>query len=312
MKALMLSGALLIASVGVSAAQSYPVTIMNCDRAVSFDHAPTNTVTFDLNSLEFLLALDLKDRIAGYTGVSGLGGKVPPEVQAQIADLPDIAANRPSIEQLLEHDTDFYFYGWTPEAELSADALAKYEIPLLQFTEECREVSSERPKASMDDLFNDFTNLGRIYGVSERAEALISGYREDLASIAARESGEAPVRVFVYDAPGDSAFTCGRFCILTAMIEAAGGVNIFDDLIAGWDSVTWEAMIERDPQIIIIVDYGELSAQDKIDAILANPAFSDITAVTDKRFVVLDYGVVVPGPRAVEATKQLAVDFSPA
>ena len=39
-----------------------------------------------------------------------------------------------------------------------------------------------------------------------------------------------------------------------AMIEAAGGRNIFDDLDSSWMRGNWEDVIARDPDWIVIVD----------------------------------------------------------
>lgn len=41
-----------------------------------------------------------------------------------------------------------------------------------------------------------------------------------------------------------------------ALIDAAGGRNILDDVDASWTRVNWET-VERNPQVIVIVDYSE-------------------------------------------------------
>jgi iron complex transport system substrate-binding protein len=95
----------------------------------------------------------------------------------------------------------------------------------------------------------------------------------------------------------------------TALIEAAGGKNIVDDVRKSWIQIGWESVIDRAPEVILIVNYGEVTAQQKIDFLRSNSAFSDIPAVKNNRFVVLEYVEATPGPRNIEAIKRLAKAF---
>ena len=95
----------------------------------------------------------------------------------------------------------------------------------------------------------------------------------------------------------------------TALIEAAGGVNIVDDVAKSWTQIGWESVIDRNPEVIVIVNYGDVTAQQKIDFLLSNPAFSDIPAIKNQHFVVLEYVAATPGPRNIDAIKTLAEAF---
>ncbi|TVQ03938.1 MAG: iron ABC transporter substrate-binding protein, partial [Roseinatronobacter sp.] len=97
----------------------------------------------------------------------------------------------------------------------------------------------------------------------------------------------------------------------TAMIEAAGGRNIMDDVDSSWTRVAWEPVVERDPEVIIIVNYGEVTAEQKIEFMKSNPAFADMDAVVNDRFVVLEYVEATPGPRNIRAIRALASAFWP-
>ncbi|HHS82103.1 MAG TPA: iron ABC transporter substrate-binding protein, partial [Devosia sp.] len=79
-----------------------------------------------------------------------------------------------------------------------------------------------------------------------------------------------------------------------------------------WARVGWEPVIERNPQVIVIVNYGDVTAAQKRDFLRNNPAFADIDAVKNNRFVVLDYVEATPGPRNIDAVKKLAAAFWPA
>jgi iron complex transport system substrate-binding protein len=175
-----------------------------------------------------------------------------------------------------------------------------------ELTESCIHIM-QKPKPSMDDMFVDMLNLGKIFRVEDRAEQLVAGYRKQLADIQSKVSKtDKPERVFVYDSGEQKPFTSGRFGIPTAMIEAAGGVNIMDDVQKSWTEVSWEPVIERNPQVIIIVNYGTVTAEQKIDFLRNNPAFKNIDAVKNNRFVVLDYVEATPGPRNIDAIARLS------
>jgi iron complex transport system substrate-binding protein len=60
--------------------------------------------------------------------------------------------------------------------------------------------------------------------------------------------------VFVYDCC-DPAFTAGRTAVLTDVIRRAGGRNIFADVNADWTKVSWEEVIARRPELVVIHDY---------------------------------------------------------
>jgi iron complex transport system substrate-binding protein len=112
--------------------------------------------------------------------------------------------------------------------------------------------------------------------------------------------------VFVYDSGLEQPFTAGRYAMPTAMIEAAGGTNVMESVAASWTTVGWESVLAADPEVIIIVDYGAVTARQKIDFLTANPAFSDMSAVKNQRFVVLSYDEATPGIRNVAAIEKLA------
>lgn len=94
-----------------------------------------------------------------------------------------------------------------------------------------------------------------------------------------------------------------------ALIEAAGGTNIMNDLEKSWATVGWEAVVARDPEVIVTVNYGEVTADQKRAFMMENPAFADIDAVRNDRFIVLEYAEATPGPRNIEAVKTLATAF---
>ena len=293
---------------------AYPVTVKSCNRDVTFEAAPQRAVSNDVNLTEMMLALKLQDRMVGYTGVSGWK-TLDEKIREGVQELPELSPKYPTKEVLLGADADFYFAGWNygmkVGGEVTPETLAPFGVKVYELTESCIHIMG-KAKPTMDDMFVDLLNLGRIFGVEDRAEALVAGYRADLDAITTRIGGiEKPVRVFVYDSGEEKPFTSGRFGIPTAMIEAAGGVNVMEDVDKSWTEVSWEPVIERNPEVVVIVNYGEVTAEQKIAFMKTNPAFKNLDAVKNDRFVVLEYVEATPGPRNVDAISRLAEAFHP-
>lgn len=297
-----------------TSAFAYPVTVKSCDRDVTFDAAPARAISNDVNLTEMMLALKLQDRMVGYTGISGWK-TLDEGLREGVKELPELSPKYPTMEVMLNADADFYFAGWNygmkVGGEVTPETLEPFGVKVYELTESCIHIMAKN-KPTMDDMFVDLLNLGKIFGVEARAEELVAGYRNRLDEITTRVGAvEHPVRVFVYDSGTEKPFTAGRFGIPTAMIEAAGGVNIMDDVEKSWTEVSWEPVIERNPEVIVIVNYGDVTAEQKVAFMKETPAFKNLDAVKQDRFVVLEYVEATPGPRNVQAIDRLADAFHP-
>ncbi|MCC5957875.1 MAG: ABC transporter substrate-binding protein [Rhodobacteraceae bacterium] len=303
----------LLATAFAAPALAHPVTVQSCDREVTFDAPPERAASNDVNLTEMMLVLGLHDRMVGYTGISGWN-KLDEEIRADIGELPELSERYPTREVLIGADLDFWFAGWNygmrVGGEVTPDTLQPFGIAVYELTESCIHIMP-RDGVAIDDMFNDIRNLGAIFGVDDRADDLITGWQAELDQIATTIPDAEPLRVFVYDSGEDTPFTAGRYAMPTAMIEAAGGRNIMDDVDSSWTRVAWEPVVERDPQVIIIVNYGEVTAGQKIEFMKSNPAFADMDAVVNDRFVVLEYVEATPGPRNIRAIRALARAFWP-
>ncbi|MFD2205939.1 ABC transporter substrate-binding protein [Kiloniella antarctica] len=293
-------------------AADYPVSVQSCDREVVFDAAPKSAVSNDVNLTEMMLVLGLRDKMVGYTGISGWK-TLDEKMREGVAELPELSEKYPSKEVLVGADADFYFAGWNygmkVGGEVTPESLNPFGIKVYELTESCIHIGG-KPKVSMQDMYNDILNLGKIFGVEEKANDLVAGYEAELEAFQSTlKVLEHPVRAFVYDSGQEKPFTAGRYAMPTAMIEAAGGRNIMDDFDKSWAKVGWEAVVERNPEVVVIVNYGNVTAEQKIEFMKNNPAFADMDAVKNDRFVVLEYVEATPGPRNINAVKKLATAF---
>ncbi|QLL14109.1 ABC transporter substrate-binding protein [Pseudomonas chlororaphis] len=300
----------LLAGQACAEATRYPLTIHSCNREVTFKEAPKHALSHDINMTQMMLALGLKSRMVGYSGISGWKA-VTPEMRTILDGLPELAAKYPSVETLLDANVDFFFAGWDygmrVGGDLTPQTLTPLGINVLELTESCAFVM-KRPPASLDDTYNDLRNLGRIFDVQDRANQLIADMQQQVAAIRQDLPTEKP-RVFLYDSGEDRAMTSGRLGMPQALIDAAGGRNILDDVEASWTRVNWETVVERNPQVIVIVDYSEISAEQKQQFLLDNKALQSVDAIRNQRFIVIPYVQATPGIDNVEAVQTLAKGF---
>ena len=287
-------------------------TVKSCNRTVTFENTPERALSNDVNLTEIMLVLGLADCMVGYTGISGWK-TLDAEMRSGVKELPELSAKYPTKEVLVGADADFFFAGWNygmkVGGEVTPETLAPFGIKVYELTESCSHIM-DKDKAGLKDMYADILNLGTIFGVDARAEALVEGYKSELKNFkASLTSIEKGLRVFVYDSGEDAPFTAGRYAMPTALIEAAGGRNIMDDFNKSWGTVTWEEVVERDPNVVVIVNYGDVTAEQKRDYMMSNPAFKNIAAVKNDRFVTLEYVEATPGPRNIKAVKNLADAF---
>lgn len=308
MKKTLLTSVAIAMATGTAFAET---SVQSCNRTVSFDAPPERAISNDVNLTEMMLVLGLADRMVGYTGISGWK-TLDEEMREGVEELPELSAKYPSKEVIVGADADFFFAGWNYGMKVGGDVtpetLEPFGVKVYELTESCTHIM-EKDKASMGDMYADLMNLGKIFGVEDEAASLVDGYKADLAAFKdGLETGE-PVRAFVYDSGEDKPFTAGLYAMPTALIEAAGGTNVMNGFEKSWGTVTWEEVVEQNPEVIIIVNYGNVTAEQKREFMMSNPAFAEIDAVKNDRFVTLEYVEATPGPRNIKAIKTLADAF---
>ncbi|MBB3000189.1 iron complex transport system substrate-binding protein [Paraburkholderia tropica] len=308
--------ALLLACASAAAhAGHYPVTVRSCNRDVMFTQTPARAVSNDVNLTEMMLALGLRTRMAGYTGISGWK-TADPALQAALLGVPELARRYPSLETLAAAHADLYVAGWNygmrVGGPITPQTLARFDIATYELTESCSHVMP-RPAASLDDVYNDLRNLGAIFDVEARARMLIASMQSRVADVrrVLNANTQTTPRVFVYDSGEDKPFTAGALAMPTALIRAAGGRNVMDDVAQSWTQVSWESVVARDPQVIVIVDYGAVTAAQKEAFLLSSPALANVAAIRARRFVVVAYDAATPGVRNAQAVETIARGLHP-
>lgn len=309
MKRILVALAALSLTPASTAGADFPVTVASCDRQVDVTAPPERAIAHGSNLVEIMLALGLEDRMLGYSGrIERV--QAATDLFPAAASLRALQRDNPTLELLLEEEVDFYFAGWSygmrVGGEVTPDSLARYDIPVYELSESCIRLG-QKNRPGFDYLFRDLENLAAIFGVPGRAERLIADYRARLDRVGMQVAGKnSRPRIFIYDSGDKVPMTAGGYAMPQAIMEAAGGSNIAEDIESSWVRIDWETVVERDPEVVVIVDYGEVTAEEKIAFMKDHPAFAHVAAVRDDRFLVLGYDDLTPGPRNIHAVERLA------
>ncbi len=301
-------GAIALCAAGVQA-QTFPVTVDSCGDKLTFAAPPKAALIHDINMTDMALALGLQKSMVGVSGITGWY-KMSPEFKQALGNIREIAPKQPTMENILAANPDFFFAGWNYGMKVGGDVtpttLQRYKIPTLVLSESCIHVDKSRPRASMDLLYTDFIKLGTIFGKEASAKAQVTAWKQRLAGLS-NTGGKEATRMFLFDSGEDKPFTAGKYAIPTAMMEAAGGRNIMDDVETSWGTVSWEAVAARNPEFLVLLDYQNEGGADKLLQFLQrHPLMRHTDAIKNRRFVGLRYEELTPGPANIGAIEKMA------
>lgn len=294
-------------------ARSSTVTLTNCGREVTFDKVPERVVTNDVGITELMFALGLEDRMAGFAMPDDKGDLSGVPWKDGYDKVKWLSKDQLTKENALDARADLVFAGWNygfrEDSGFTPDALKKLGIPSYVLTESCHNGRTESSRGIMpplDALYTDLTNLGKLFGVQQRAATLIAGFQKEVAQVRAQAPAAGDrLKVFLYDSGQDQPFTSGRYAAPEQIISEAGGVNVMHDVQDSWTTVGWESVVRRDPDVIVICDYGDVSAEQKKKFLLSYAPLRNVSAVKHQRIFVLDYVDLVESPRNPSAIARL-------
>ncbi|MFH8573307.1 ABC transporter substrate-binding protein [Streptomyces sp. NPDC017993] len=292
----------------------YPVTIENCGVRTTYDKAPQRVVTNDVGITELMFALGLEKHMAGYVMPDDKGDLDSVPYKDAYGKVPRLSKKAITKEMALDAKADLVFAGWNygfgEDNGLTPASLKKLGIGSYVLTESCRKGPDGSARGVMPPLkalYTDLRTLGKIFDVRDRAEALVKRYRKQVAQVRAEipAPGDRP-SVFLYDDGRDKPLTSGFYAGPHDIITKAGGDHVMKDLKDSWTTVGWETVVARDPDVIVINDYGATTAERKKEFLLSYPPLANVSAIKHRRIYVMDYAELVESPRNPAAISALA------
>jgi iron complex transport system substrate-binding protein len=163
---------------------------------------------------------------------------------------------------------------------------------------------------SVEGIYGDIRFVAEILGVKERGEALVADMKAEIDAIARRGEGITEKKsVYIELSPPPYLVSLGQGTYLHEMLEVTGAVNIFADQ-RGWFSPSAEAIIDRNPDVIITfmdAPDGAASVDAFTEELKSRPGFEHISAVRNKRVYRIDADSASrPSQNIVLALKQIA------
>ncbi|WP_028047087.1 putative F420-0 ABC transporter substrate-binding protein [Cellulomonas sp. URHE0023] len=280
-----------------------PVSLDNCGTKVTLVGPHTKVVTIKSTSTEMLLALGLQDVMIG---TAFADGPVPDEYKAAYDAIPVISDKVPGQEALLALEPDFVYGGW--ESNFSADgagdraALQDLGIDTYVSPAACKEPDYMPDPLTFDDVDDEIREVATIFGVPDRAEALIADERATLSSVT--KPAEKTTALW-YSSGSDTPYVGAGIGAPQMMMDAAGLTNIFADVHDTWTPAGWESIVAADPSVIVLVDASWNTAASKIQLLEANPATAQLSAVQNHRYLTIPFAASEAGVRNAEAVKSL-------
>ena len=278
----------------LSLATTYPITLTDdLGREVTIEALPERIISLAPSNTEILFALGLGNRVVGVT---------------DFCDYPPEALAKEKVGG-----------PWTPDAEkivaLNPDlvlAAGINPIDLIDILDGLGITVFGIEATDLDDILNDIRTVGQIADKEAEANALTDEMQNQIDAVTDETTGlatEEKPRTFhiCYHEP---IWTCGQDTFIHNLIEDAGGVNIFAD-IAGFQSVDIEAVIGRDPEVIIVTAMGG-TASGTWEWVLTEPRLAGVSARQNGRVYYVEANWVErPGPRIVLGLEVVAKCIHP-
>jgi iron complex transport system substrate-binding protein len=278
--------------------------IENCGLSVAADEFD-RIVTMNQGATEIALALGFGDRMIG---TAYLDDAILPELAADYDAVPVISDEYPSTEALFELDPDFVYGSYSSafgeEAAGDRDELAALGVGSYLSPAACADFKDSGEQVTFELVFEEFVEVATVLGDRAAGEALVAEQQAVLE--ASYSSHFDTVTVFWWDG-GLDAPTAGVCCGAPGMImDAVGVTNAFGDVEGSWTEVSWESVIDADPDVIVLIDASWAPAADKQAHLESDPALSALTAVRQQRYVVVPFSASTPGMRNAGVVGEIA------
>jgi len=305
-------------------ATNYPLTIENCGRSVTFDHAPMRVVSIGQSNTEILLMLGLADKMVG-TAV--WLGPVPDEYINANNAIPRLADNDPSFESVVGQKPDlvtaqFQWHVGPNGAVGTVEQFNELSIPVYTAPSDC--VGKDNSTGgdgtrlnafSMDRIYQTIDDFAKIFDVEDRGADLIADLkarekaaRDKVAAI--RGDGISTLFWFSSAEIDIDPYVAGQKGAPAYITNILGVENVIKS-DEEWPTVGWETIARTDPNIIAIgkMDRRRFPADDwelKMKFLKSDPVAREMSAVKAGHIIVMDAQSMNPTIRTIDGIEALA------
>jgi len=169
----------------------------------------------------------------------------------------------------------------------------------------CRSLQSGE-KLTWDDIWNEITQAGQIFGVPNAAADLIVDQQIQVNSPVRDPRG---LTALWWSSGTDIPYVGGALGAPQLIMDTVGLTNIATDIADTWGSLSWEQIIADDPDVIVLVDADWNTAESKQEFLENNPATSLLSAVQNGRFLTVPFAATESGVSTASAVADLATQL---
>lgn len=288
----------------------YPVTITNYNYAgepvtYTYTQAPQRVVAVYQGSIESMIALGLEDHVAASYG---LDNEVKAEWQEGFAQMnyqADVFAPDKETVTLLQPDLILSWGSLFSEKNLGDTAAWNAKgVGTYMNSNTCPGGSR-----TLENEYTDLLNLGKIFDVEDRAEALVAEMRQEIESTLQAVEGRPAVRTAVVEPIGGTVTNYGANTLAGDMVTQLGGQLVQPE----GSEMSKEALVTADPEVIFVVymaysgENPETVMASQLAAITEDPALASLSAVQNGRVYPVMLGdIYAAGPRTVDGIRTIA------
>ena len=269
----------------------FPLSITDdSGTTTTFPATPQRIVSLNPGLTEITFALGAGNRLVAVDTFSDF----PPEaknVQPRLTTFPSL-----SVETIV---------GLRPDVVLS---LADRDEDIAQIRRQGIPVLKIFPK-DFDAAVRAIQTLGQLYGAPDAGDEIATDMdvRRDAVVAAIADAPRPRVYEELDASEPDKPFVAGPNGFYGELIDLAGGENIFGDLPGDVGQVGAEAIVERDPEVIILTDADLPFNPQTPDMVAARPGWDSVTAVQNGAIYPVPGSLFsTPGPRLIDGLEQLA------
>lgn len=276
-----------------TSAAPFPIEITDqLGRGVRLNKVPQRIISIAPSNTEILFALGLGDRVVGVDQYSDYPAEA--KTKASVGGY-----SKPSIEKIVALYPDLILAASIHQAEV---------IPVLEklgFT-----VVALDPR-TVDEVLESITLVAKITGKQSEATQVVTGLSDRIKTVTDKTVNLAAAtkpRVF-YVVWYDPLMSSGNGTFQADLIQKAGGNNIAQGL-SGWTTISLEAVITANPEVMIAGDMSEGGAN--FQFIKTEPRLASTAARKNGLVFTVNSDVASrPGPRIVDALEEFAKFIHP-
>ena len=165
----------------------------------------------------------------------------------------------------------------------------------------------------LGDVIRNIRSVGRATGAEERADEIAEDMEARIAAVAAR-AADADTKPSVLHVEWADPLMCGGHWV-PEMVDIAGGSNSFGDKDTGTFKLEWDDVIERQPEVIVMMPCGfdVKRGLEDVPILAQREGWKDLPAVRNDRVYVVDASAYTSrsGPRLVTGLEIMAEMIHP-